>query len=183
MGFFSWKTADTRGSIWNKFTNKCRPVYLLQPDGKEPIFEPAYEGYGRFGGVDAHAWLALNNLPSIVTHSLASDEELRLLGIKLACGFSSVIINSVPFVLRSEESTLIALGLIDGSSRYVICETHQDVFNFNGEQMSVNEAKTKFGNLKIPVPELKRPLKFSFKDTAHYESLPASKDCPKQGYF
>lgn len=183
MGFFSWKTADTRGSIWNKFTKKCRPVYLLQPDGKKPIYEPAYEGYGRFGGVDAYAWLALNNLPSIVTRSLATDEELRMLGITIAFGFSSVIIQNVPFVLRDEEAALLALGVIDSSSRYVICESHGDELHFNGEIMSVNEAKKRFGCQEIPKPKLKRPLKFSFKESANYESLPASKDCPNQGYF
>ena len=64
MGFFSWKTADTNESIANihsNHPNAGRTVYLLQPGGKEPVEETAYNGYGDFGDVDAFAWLAEMN--------------------------------------------------------------------------------------------------------------------------
>ncbi len=61
MGFFSWKTADTKQSIWNVYTKKHRPVYLLLPEGRPSISERAYEGYGEFGGVDAYELLAREN--------------------------------------------------------------------------------------------------------------------------
>ena len=68
MGFYSWKTADTHQSIRNTFAEDPHtdigPVYLLQPHGLPPIIEPAYEGYGTFGGVDANTWLAIKNLES-----------------------------------------------------------------------------------------------------------------------
>jgi hypothetical protein len=51
MGFFSWKTADTDESIANVHTGNHKTVFLLQPDGAEPIEDRAYDGYGRFGGV------------------------------------------------------------------------------------------------------------------------------------
>ena len=52
MGFFSWKTADTNESIANihsNHPNAGRTVYLLQPGGKEPVEETAYNGYGTPG--------------------------------------------------------------------------------------------------------------------------------------
>jgi hypothetical protein len=54
-------------------------VYLLQPDG-EPIREDNYEGYGVFGGVDAHALLARWNAPD---ECVGDDEEDRRVGIFL----------------------------------------------------------------------------------------------------
>lgn len=62
MGFFSWMTCDTNESISNQFSARgARTVYLLQPEGKPPIEEENYEGYGDFGGIDAYVWLATNN--------------------------------------------------------------------------------------------------------------------------
>ena len=64
MGFFSWRTADTNESIANAYSehpNAHRKAYLLQPNGKLPVEEPDYEGYGVFGDVDAYAWLAEMN--------------------------------------------------------------------------------------------------------------------------
>ncbi|KLV03530.1 hypothetical protein ABT56_19065 [Photobacterium aquae] len=60
MGFFSWKTADSKESIANAYANhenSGRVVYLLQPND-EPIPEPKYNGYGVFGGMDVFIWLA-----------------------------------------------------------------------------------------------------------------------------
>lgn len=86
MGFFSWKTADTSESIANISSGKHKgvSVYLLSPDGNH-IAERAYQGYGRFGGVDAYAWLAKQNLGSDVEHLCLYDDEneLRTLGIEL----------------------------------------------------------------------------------------------------
>ena len=125
MGFFSWKTADTKESIRNIYTGQHRTVYLLQPNGKPPIEEPAYDGYGRFGGIDAYAWLAAQNLD---VDSDDTDDELRGLGIDLA------------FATAKERRQML------NGRKYV-------------------------------------PLKFSFDKNVKYEDLPASKSCPKQGYF
>ena len=62
MGFFSWTTADTGESIANVYSGETvKDVYLLQPNGENPILERAYEGYGEFNGTDAFEWLALKN--------------------------------------------------------------------------------------------------------------------------
>lgn len=83
MGFFSWKTADTDETIWNAHSNHgAQTVYLLQPDGQPPLREDSYDGYGVFGGVDAYAWLARQNLPAEQTEG-RSDDDLRDDGITL----------------------------------------------------------------------------------------------------
>ena len=85
MGFFSWNTADTNESIANIHSghpNADRTVYLLQPDGKAPIEETAYNGYGVFGDVDAYAWLAeINGLGT----PGSSIEARREKGISAYC--------------------------------------------------------------------------------------------------
>jgi len=80
MGFFSWKTADTKRPINNVYSKRPhkRTVYLLQPDSKPSIAENDYEGYGNFGGVDAYAWLARMNLGID-----GPDDEIRGAGISL----------------------------------------------------------------------------------------------------
>jgi len=81
MGFFSWKTSDTKEDIWNCYTDKCRTVYLYCPDGTI-IKEPAYNGYGEFAGNDAYALLAKWNEPESCVDVTETD---RILGIKLGC--------------------------------------------------------------------------------------------------
>ena len=65
MGFFSFKTCDTKRSIANAFSKrKTFDVHLITPDGR--VFtEKNYEGYGEFGGKDYYELLAeLNGLGS-----------------------------------------------------------------------------------------------------------------------
>ncbi len=49
MGFFSWKTSDTKETIWNRHSSKgATPCKLLGP-GRDPIICLDYNGYGDFG--------------------------------------------------------------------------------------------------------------------------------------
>jgi hypothetical protein len=58
MGFFSWRTSDTDESIPNwASTRPTFTVYMWAPDGR-CFEEPAYGGYGDFGGVDYYALLS-----------------------------------------------------------------------------------------------------------------------------
>ncbi len=42
MGFFSWKTCDSKESISNVYSGRqVRTVYLLQPHGQKPL-----QGFG-----------------------------------------------------------------------------------------------------------------------------------------
>lgn len=80
MGFFSWQTSDTKETIWNKYTGLHKPVYMLFPNGREPLEEPAYDGYGGFAGTSALAILAKENFPDKVT---GDDDTDRDTGAKL----------------------------------------------------------------------------------------------------
>ncbi|QIR16345.1 hypothetical protein [Shewanella aestuarii] len=87
MGFFSFKTCDSKESIANihsNHPNAGRTVYLLQPNGERPIQETAYQGYGDFGHVDAYAWLAKFNATDVEHLDLVKDAEtLRHIGIAM----------------------------------------------------------------------------------------------------
>lgn len=84
-GFFSWLACDDQESIANAYTSKSKPVYLLRPDGSEPIYEPAYEGYGVFGGVNALIQLAKDNSHLYEGEDL-DEEVLFHLGVELLVG-------------------------------------------------------------------------------------------------
>jgi hypothetical protein len=52
MGMFSWLTNDTGESVTNRYTDEgALPVYLHDNKGNV-WYEPDYEGYGEFGGMD-----------------------------------------------------------------------------------------------------------------------------------
>lgn len=124
MGFHSYLTADTGESIMNTYSSSpSQTVYLLRPDGLPPVAEPAYEGYGVFGGLKAFDWLARFNLPA---------EEYEAL---------------------------------------------------NEEGRSNAGADMVFEQGKPGIPRVDYPLKFSFDQDADYATLPASRNCPRQGFF
>lgn len=179
MGFFSWKTSDTNESIANKFTDQCRPVYMLQPNGKPPIYEPEYEGYGVFGGVDAMLWLTEVNVPSYIKEKF-NDEEKRKLGVLLSVNESSGIWKDNKDRLWTDRFNYFLTNIYDSINIFSDYEsiapeygkTINDLIE-DGEFVSVSLASfidTKF------------PLKFSFSDNAVYESLPAAQLCPYQGF-
>ena len=61
MGFFSWKTQDTRKSIANRHSLRGTfPVYMVDNKGNE-WEELDYNGYGEFGGKDFYELLAEMN--------------------------------------------------------------------------------------------------------------------------
>lgn len=64
MGYFSWMFANGH----NK-RNLClgKPAFLCCPDGTI-LFEPAYEGYGFFGGKDVYELVADWNRPFLSKH-------------------------------------------------------------------------------------------------------------------
>lgn len=58
IGFFSWKCAVTDVSIANIYSGRIREqskCYLITPT--KTYYEPAYEGYGVFGGADVYELL------------------------------------------------------------------------------------------------------------------------------
>lgn len=78
MGFFSWKTSDTKRSIANVYSGrKLFTVHMITEDGQ--IFtEKEYEGYGKFGGKDFYDLVVeLNKIKG------KSEYDLRLKAIDL----------------------------------------------------------------------------------------------------
>ena len=79
MGFFSWKTQDSKKSIANSYST--RPVFTvyMTDDKGNRWKEDKYEGYGEFGGKDYYELLAeMNGI------SPEEGKELRIAGIELA---------------------------------------------------------------------------------------------------
>ena len=184
MGFFSWKTADSKESIANVHSerhNPARPVYLLEPGGKPAkesgIVESHYEGYGVFGGVDAFVWLAEHNLPEDVLRGM-SEEDRRDAGSSMdvggvvrdrQTGKLYTVFHPVPFV-----ENVTHLGV------------HWDAPLGEFDGLSANKLVGQGRFEILPVSEIfpvRFPLKFSFDPEAIYENLPASETDPSQGYF
>lgn len=78
MGFFSWKTSDTKKSIANRYSDcGALPVYLITPNN-EKIYEPNYDGYGHFGGFNAYALVAQWNYPKLCNGDTDHDSYIGL---------------------------------------------------------------------------------------------------------
>jgi len=66
MGFYSYKTSDMDIPIAADAADigaDLPVLFWVQPDGRAPIIAHGYRGFGRFGGVDVHDWIALENFP------------------------------------------------------------------------------------------------------------------------
>ena len=173
MGVFSWLTSDTEKSIqWGV----KRTAYLLQPGGQPSIAEPCYEGYGRFGGVDAYVWLFENNKQLFKGDtSELTDEQKRIVGIYLEDGEVCQDPETGQIYHVDADLSCIVPGEI---IRYYFDE----VPGFGGK--TVRELLDSGRFTKVPVSQfvkIKYPLKFSFNPEARYEHLPAAKPCPWQG--
>ena len=82
MGFFSWKTSDTKRSIANRFSGKATfTVYMKTEDGRV-WKEDNYEGYGVFGGKDFYVLIAELNWDKIEEKDKARG--VRNIGMDLA---------------------------------------------------------------------------------------------------
>ena len=88
-GQFSWMTQDTDEQIGSEEKNTIE-VYMVDNMGNE-YFEPNYDGYGEFGGVDYYEVLATMNGftqedVGIKDNKGYETKELRSIGIQLAYG-------------------------------------------------------------------------------------------------
>lgn len=181
MGFFSWCTADRNESIANSYsTRRTKTVYLIQPAGEKPIREDAYEGYGKFGGIDAYTWLARANRNMIKRSddefNALTEDDLNAIGITIGVG--SYYRDTADGSLH----TIFSAGphLIDPEVMMHPCTYGQPIEHFGGK--TGNEL-IKEGRLVEMGYHVEVPLKFSFNPDAVYEKLPASPECENQGYF
>lgn len=179
MGFASWLTADKRESIYNRYTDKCKPVYLLQPNGETPIRDDAYDGYFHINGVPAYAWVAKRNLPKSMLEG-KDDYQLQGLGIRISEKLNSFYLNNVYCVMKDEEEIVNYLHLIPESQSYLVMDYDDLVELPTGEFVKCNSQRLLSNRLKPAIPY---PLKLSFNPDAIYENYPASEICPNQGFF
>ncbi|MCO4319975.1 hypothetical protein [Aliidiomarina quisquiliarum] len=181
MGFFSKLTADTNESIPSSAVAQHKPVYLIQPNGKPPVREDSYEGFGVIGGVNWFVWLAKENAEKLnLDLDALSDDDLFHIGIGIDCGY-------VKKDRKTDEYWVIfhrheqAMGSVDVN---VFRGTYSDVIPELGA--SANELVESGRFISVPIAEVTPDLfsiKLSHNPDAIYEDLPASKDCPFQGFF
>jgi len=75
MGFFSWKTNDTKRSIPSTYSaKKTFPVHLWVP-GNKLATEEGYDGYGEFEGLDYFEVFAELNKDHPLFRGKEYDEE------------------------------------------------------------------------------------------------------------
>jgi len=180
MGFFSWNTADTNESISNIHSDRgARPVYLLQPDGKPAILEDAYNGYGVFGGKDAHIWLMETNAEVLgVSLNSLTTEQIRGMGISLDCGTFCVDTETGEnwIIYHADGRALIRANYFAGMYSDMIPQ-----FGSTANEL-IQSGRFVKRNIR-DVCTITYPLKFSFDPEAVYEDLPASTSCDSQGFF
>lgn len=177
MGYFSWLTSDSLESIMCEDSGcPTRPVFLLQPNGQEPIRQEAYQGFGMFGETDAYVWLAERNLTPEQRNGLGED-MLRDIGITLDCGHYFV-----------DAQTGDKWSVFHDGAQIV----DPTILHFPGNYEQVMPTFGETPNALIASGKLVRkgfaeyvalPLKFSFEASAVYEGLEPSSHCPMQGYF
>jgi len=61
MGFFSWKTNDTKRSIANQYSSRSTFTVYMRDNKGNVWVEEDYDGYGVFGGKDYYELLAEMN--------------------------------------------------------------------------------------------------------------------------
>jgi hypothetical protein len=175
MGFFSWMTADTGRSIMNVHSHyPTETVHMLSPNGGAPIQEDAYGGYGVFGGVDAYVHLARTNLPAEMLAG-RDDEYVRMAGCALEGGYYELVEDGTKHQICHEGAEIIDPAITFHAVTY-----DRPIEAFGGR--SANEMIA----AKLLVERrfhIEHPLKFAHDPKAVYEDLPASRDCPCQGFF
>jgi len=170
MGFFSWKTSDTKESIVNEYSAGCVESFLLQPrQFGDNIKEQSYGGYGVFGGVDAFEWLAETN----------TGIKDRDLGFSLLFGKLFPIPNGKFAINGTSDNKALASFLKQiGYENVVYFSTWDQIIEGTGK--SANDLSSE-GVVRLS-RYIKYPLKFSFDENANYDKLEASEDCPNQGH-
>lgn len=72
MGFFSWRTSDTKRSICNVHSVRKTFTVHMVTENRRIYTEEAYQGYGEFGGKDVYVLIGeLNGCPH------TEEEDIR----------------------------------------------------------------------------------------------------------
>jgi hypothetical protein len=176
MGFFSWKTSDTKKSIANQYSGrKTFTVHMITENGLV-YTESDYEGYGKFGGKDIYTLIAeMNNLK----YDKGDEDGARLVAIDLL--FRTQITNG--------ERTYTA-----GGKDFFSWETPMKEEGGKTPNQLVTEGwiqvypngygdweKAAKNGIKIPKLVQKLPKKENWKEA--WDKLPYPESCDSQGYF
>lgn len=171
MGFLNWKTADTEEPIVEEYVGQPKPIYLLQPNGKPPIREDDYSGYGLIGGVSVYKWLVETNFYLLSKDKLTDDQMIKL-GIGLEVG--SVYEDAKGGIHHVFEDYRM---LVPGTFHDVTYDTCLGDWGKTPNEL-ISEGVWKRVSLKDKLPTTYQyPLKFSFNPNAKYEDLPESQRC------
>lgn len=168
MGFFSWITSDTHKSISNAYSTRgALPVYLLVPDdyGGEPIYEPNYDGYGRFDGRDAYDLVADWNrlhIPSDLIERPDRSRYSRASDYEWACARYCTMLDMIE-----------AFSSCEVPDRELAAQFGDDFKRRIGIWIAGSSDKN---------AALRYPLKF-VEHPVPYDDAEASRDDPDQGYF
>ena len=166
MGFFSWKTCDTRRSISNAYSDRgALPCKVLIPleyqsefNNQKFIFEDCYEGYGTFGGYDIYDLIAKWNrkfLSENPNHILPYSQK-TVSNMKWCPYYADLSLTEEEVVNKVRKN---------GYSYFEWRSIGIDIACYNEDNVS-----------------LRYPIKISEKEEV-YEQASASKDCPYQGFF
>ena len=197
MGVFSWVTADTKKSVR---LNDKKPVYLLQPGGRAPIEETNYDGYGMFGGVDAHEWLFNENaelfgITPVDLEGLSqrraeyqyvedteplTDKEEAMLEQFRERGISLDIGDAFRDTTTGEMWSVLTDDRVLVGGKFFPDRFDVEIPEF-GACMNDLVKSGRFETVRIRDLVDHKPLKFSHNKAAVYEELPASTQCPRQG--
>ena len=175
MGFFSWKTSDTKKSISNNASERgALPVYMITEDGQ--IFqEDNYDGYGEFGGKDIYNLIAeLNDLKAI-------NGELRIQAIDLL--FETHITNGERSYSYKKDFTNWMMPLKQEGGKTpneLLAEGWKNVYPNGYGDFATAASK----GIKLPKFVEKLPSSFTPEEFKKiWNSLPYPENCPDQGYF
>lgn len=196
MGFFSWKTADSKESIASIYSGYHQDsIYLLQPGGKAPIKEDAYEGLGMFGEIDAYEWLARHNLNDRSMQVFEKEpfpkqatEDLRDCGIAIGIGVAYLDKETgTKYIFKNNSNVHTALalsGYIDEERDYIFDRFDMPLPSLGYDSIKDCISSRRVVSTPLVNPEqISNPLKFSASPYAVYEALPASEECPEHGFF
>jgi len=213
MGFFSWKTADTKESIGNtsstnSHSKKHGYIYLLQPNAPA-ICEVSYEGYGVFAGVHAYCWLGSKNITEpqfmrLIDEAFNNRIKSDIKAITEQLNYEGMF--SIPDEGRDfletkkaqcENLLFYSLGEISELKKglYLLLETGD--FSEKSYELLQKDMKKPIDIGYAFLFELLRnwgvqmesekgllfPVKLSFNKQAKYADFPASEWCDVQGYF
>lgn len=171
MGFFSFKTSDTKKSIPNMSSNKGTfPVHMITEDG-QVFTEEEYEGYGVFGGRDIYTLIGeLNGVKGKTRDEIRSKvfsgkiTERGVTNGKIKYAYQKDFENYESPIKAQEGKTANQLSQ-EGWEKYGGCNL--DVIAKNG--------------FKVPKLVETLPSKKDWKKV--WDSLPYPEDCENQGFF